>query len=59
MDTLCKTTQEQLNDDFSYEIANQIARKMKEDGLISDAQYEELIKLNKESFNPLYKELMS
>lgn len=59
MDTLCKTTQEQLNDDFSYEIANQIARKMKEDGLISDAQYEELIKLNKETFNPLYKELMS
>lgn len=53
-----KITVEGMQQDFEYEIAQKITKSLFEQGLISDEEQGRITRLNKESFSPLYKELI-
>ncbi|WP_022761859.1 SHOCT domain-containing protein [Butyrivibrio sp. AD3002] len=59
MDTPAREiTVEGMQQDFEYEIAQKITKSLFEQGLISDEEQGRITRLNKESFSPLYKELI-
>ena len=59
MDTPARgITLEGMQQDFEYEIAQKITKSLFEQGLISDEEQGRITRLNRESFLPLYKELI-
>ena len=59
MDTPARgITLEGMQLDFEYGIAKKITRGLFESGLISEEEQERINALNKETFPPLYKELI-
>ncbi len=51
-------TLEGMQQDFEYEMAKKITQGLYESGLISEEEQERINALNKETFPPLYKELI-
>jgi hypothetical protein len=68
VDMLCQTktrnvqsgyfTQERIQGDLDYRRAQDIAKKMLDDGLISVAEFNKLTAINRETFSPLFAEIM-
>ena len=50
---LHRPSQQDIQNDFSYQQAKKISRRMLEKGLITETEYRKLMKLNRESFPPL------
>ena len=51
-------TQERIQGDLDYSRAQDIAKKMLDDGLISVAEFNKLTAINRETFSPLFAEIM-
>ena len=51
-------TQERIQSDLDYRRAQIIAKKMLDDGLISVAEFNKLTAINRETFSPLFVEIM-
>jgi len=51
-------TQERIQSDLDYRTAQTIAKKMLDDGLISVAEFNKLTAINRETFSPLFAEIM-
>lgn len=51
-------TQERIQGDLDYCRAQTIAKKMLDDGLISVAEFNKLTAINRETFSPLFAEIM-
>ena len=51
-------TQERIQGDLDYRRAQEIAKKMLDDGLISVAEINKLTAINRETFSPLFAEIM-
>lgn len=53
-----KLTKNDLNEDFTYEVAMKISKSLLEKGLITNEEYQKLVKLNNKTFNPINKCLL-
>lgn len=51
-------TQARIQNDLDYRRAQDIAKKMLDDGLISVAEFNKLTAINRETFSPLFAEIM-
>lgn len=51
-------TQERIQGDLDYRRGQTIAKKMLDDGLISVAEFNKLTAINRETFSPLFAEIM-
>ena len=51
-------TQERIQGDLDYRRAQDIAKRMLDDGLISVAEFNKLTAINRETFSPLFAEIM-
>lgn len=51
-------TQGRIQGDLDYRRAQTIAKKMLDDGLISVAEFNKLTAINRETFSPLFAEIM-
>ena len=51
-------TQERIQGDLDYRREQTIAKKMLDDGLISVAEFNKLTAINRETFSPLFAEIM-
>jgi hypothetical protein len=51
-------TDDRINGDLDYRQAQIIAQKMLDDGLISVAEFNKLTAINRETFSPLFAEIM-
>ncbi len=51
-------TQERIQGDLDYHRAQTIAKKLLDDGLISVAEFNKLTAINRETFSPLFAEIM-
>jgi hypothetical protein len=51
-------TQERINDDLDYHRAQLIAKNMLDTGLISADEFNKLTAINRETFSPLFSEIM-
>ena len=51
-------TQEQLMQDFNYHKAQEVAKTMLNEGLISLSEFNKLTQINRETFSPLWVEIM-
>lgn len=51
-------TQERIQGDLDYRRAQEIAKSMLNDGLISVAEFNKLTAINRETFSPLFAEIM-
>ena len=51
-------TQERIQGDLDYRSAQTIAKTMLDDGLISVAEFNKLTAINRETFSPLFAEIM-
>lgn len=51
-------TQERIQGDLDYCRAQTIAKKLLDDGLISVAEFNKLTAINRETFSPLFAEIM-
>jgi hypothetical protein len=51
-------TQERIQGDLDYSRAQDISKKMLDDGLISVAEFNKLTAINRETFSPLFAEIM-
>ncbi|MDD3995426.1 MAG: hypothetical protein PHC42_01845 [Bacilli bacterium] len=51
-------TQARIQGDLDYRRAQTIAKKMLDDGLISVAEFNKLTAINRETFSPLFAEIM-
>ena len=51
-------TQERIQGDLDYKMAQQIAKSMLDSGLISVAEFNKLTAINRETFSPLFAEIM-
>ena len=51
-------TQERIQGDLDYRRAQTIAKKMLDDRLISVAEFNKLTAINRETFSPLFAEIM-
>lgn len=51
-------TQERIQGDLDYRRTQTIAKKMLDDGLISVAEFNKLTAINRETFSPLFAEIM-
>lgn len=51
-------TQEAMQKDFDYEIAQKITKNLLDQGLISIDEYDRISALNLEKFSPFYGDLM-
>lgn len=51
-------TQKRIQGDLDYRRAQNIAQKMLDDGLISVAEFNKLTAINRETFSPLFAEIM-
>ena len=51
-------TQERIQGDLDYSRAQDVAKKMLDDGLISVAEFNKLTAINRETFSPLFAEIM-
>lgn len=51
-------TQERIQGDLDYNRAQDISKKMLDDGLISVAEFNKLTAINRETFSPLFAEIM-
>lgn len=52
-------TQEQLQGDFDYYIAQKMLEKLREQGLISDDEFNKITALNRRKFSPYLAEIMA
>ena len=51
-------THERIQGDLDYRRAHGITKKMLDDGLISVAEFNKLTAINRETFSPLFAEIM-
>ncbi len=51
-------TQERIQGDLDYKMAQQIAKSMLDSGLISSTEFNKLTAINRETFSPLFAEIM-
>ena len=51
-------TQERIQGDLDYKRAQAIAKTMLDSGLISVAEFNKLTAINRETFSPLFEEIM-
>ena len=51
-------TQERIQVDLDYRRAQEIAKKLLDDGLISVDEFNKLTSINRETFSPLFAEIM-
>lgn len=51
-------TNERIKSDLDYRRAQDIAQKMLDDGLISVDEFNKLTSINRETFSPLFAEIM-
>ena len=51
-------TQERIQGDLNYKMAQQIAKSMLDSGLISSTEFNKLTAINRETFSPLFAEIM-
>lgn len=51
-------TEERIKGDLDYRRAQDIAKSMLNDGLISVAEFNKLTAINRETFSPLFSEIM-
>ena len=51
-------TQERIQGDLNYKRAQAIAKTMLDSGLISVAEFNKLTAINRETFSPLFEEIM-
>lgn len=51
--------QEQLQGDFDYYIAQKMLEKLREQGLISDDEFNKITALNRRKFSPYLAEIMA
>ena len=51
-------TQERIQGDLDYSRAQDISKKMLDDGLISVAEFNKLTAINRETFSPLFAEIL-
>ena len=51
-------TQERIQGDLNYKRAQSIAKMMLDSGLISVAEFNKLTAINRETFSPLFAEIM-
>lgn len=51
-------TQERIQGDLAYTKAQNIAEQLLDDGLISVAEFNKLTAINRETFSPLFAEIM-
>ena len=51
-------TQERVQGDLDYHMAQDIGKKMLDSGLISVAEFNKLTAINRETFSPLFAEIM-
>ena len=51
-------TQERIQGDLDYKMAQQIAKSMLDSGLISSTEFNKLSDINLETFSPLFAEIM-
>lgn len=51
-------TQERIQGDLDYRRTQTIAKKMLDNGLISVAEFNKLTAINRETFSPLFAEIM-
>lgn len=51
-------TQERIQGDLDYRRAQNIAKSLLDDGLISVAEFNKLTAINRETFSPLFSEIM-
>lgn len=51
-------TQKRIQGDLDYRRAQTIAKKLLDDGLISVAEFNKLTAINRETFSPLFAEIM-
>ena len=54
-----KVSQEQIQREFDYIQAEKLLNKMLEKGLISEAEFNKITALNRQTFSPLLAELMT
>lgn len=54
-----KMTEEQMQQDFNYKMAQKCTQILLEKGLISEKEFNKITLLNRESFSPYLVELMS
>ena len=50
-------TQERIQGDLDYKMAQQIAKSMLDSGLISSTEFNKLSDINLETFSPLFEEI--
>ena len=50
-------TQERIQGDLDYKMAQQIAKSMLDSGLISSTEFNKLTAINRETFSPLFAEI--
>ncbi len=53
-----RMTDEQLQREYNYLVAEQITKKMLDKGLITEDEYKKIMKENRKTFKPLLAELM-
>lgn len=51
-------TQERIQDDLDYHMAQNIGKTMLDSGLISVTEFNKLTAINRETFSPLFAEIM-
>lgn len=54
----CRITHEELQRDIDYFVADQITKKMLEEGLITQDEYKKIRQLNLKTFKPFLYQLM-
>ncbi|HEY9575003.1 MAG TPA: SHOCT domain-containing protein, partial [Lachnospiraceae bacterium] len=53
-----KFTEEKMQKDFEYEVAQMLTKKLMDNGLISEDETVQISELNKLNFEPFYKEIL-
>lgn len=53
-----RMTQEAMQKDFEYEMAQKMTKNLLDEGLISIDEYDRISALNREKFSPFYADLM-
>ncbi|MGM8363954.1 SHOCT domain-containing protein [Virgibacillus sp. W0181] len=53
-----KPTKEQLNNELNFHLAEKELMKLREEELISQEEFDQISKLNRQKFNPLLSPLM-
>ena len=58
-DSSLKPTNEELQNEFDYILAEQLTGKLLDKGLISKDEYDQIMAINRHSFSPFIPQIMS